>query len=423
MTAQYANNNLNIVMATDKNYIIPTMVTLASVMSSANKDTFFNIYILCAKNLEKESRQLLKTLEKKYNCMEIHFIEIVDKRLEKAVTIAHIPVASYYRLYISKYLKADRCLFIDGDMIVKHDLTEVYNTDFEGCYIIGVKDLGIQSNYTKYTDYAKYLEIDDMNSYVNAGFMIFNLKKIRQDKLDEKMIEAIDRGYKYMDQDILNKYCYGKIKNISLKYDFFMEYYENIQDKKLDGYGEDLEYIKDNIVVYHYTGIFKPWLCRRLRINGLWWEQAANVLDKDIYDTLIQNANEFETKSDWLFLQNLIKNERQIVICGFSEIGKKIAKKILNDNNDKQILFADNDISKENEDFNNVCVTSILKAYDKYPDAIYIISSQNGFRQIKEQLNRIGINDKRIYRYIYKDETYYSRLDEKYREYESYQRI
>ncbi len=155
----------------------------------------------------------------------------------------------------------------------------------------------------------------------------------------------------------------------------------------------------------------------------MWWEQAANVLDKDIYDTLIQNANEFETKSDWLFLQNLIKNERQIVICGFSEIGKKIAKKILNDNNDKQILFADNDISKENEDFNNVCVTSILKAYDKYPDAIYIISSQNGFRQIKEQLNRIGINDKRIYRYIYKDETYYSRLDEKYREYESYQRI
>lgn len=239
----------------------------------------------------------------------------------------------------------------------------------------------------------------------------------------KKMIEAIDRGYKYMDQDILNKYCYGKIKNISLKYDFFTEYYENIQDKKLDGYGEDLEYIKDNIVVYHYTGIFKPWLCRRLRINGLWWEQAANVLDKDIYDTLIQNANEFETKSDWLFLQNLIKNERQIVICGFSEIGKKIAKKILNDNNDKQILFADNDISKENEDFNNVCVTSILKAYDKYPDAIYIISSQNGFRQIKEQLNRIGINDKRIYRYIYKDETYYSRLDEKYREYESYQRI
>lgn len=102
---------------------------------------------------------------------------------------------------------------------------------------------------------------------------------------------------------------------------------------------------------------------------------------------------------------------------------EKIAKKILNDNNDKQILFADNDISKENEDFNNVCVTSILKAYDKYPDAIYIISSQNGFRQIKEQLNRIGINDKRIYRYIYKDETYYSRLDEKYREYESYQRI
>ena len=260
-----------------------------------------------------------------------------------------------------------------------------------------------------------------MNSYVNAGFMIFNLKKIREDKLDQKMIEAIGEGYKYMDQDIINKYCYGRIKNISLKYDFFTEYYEDIQDKKLSGYEEDLGNIKENIVVYHYTGIFKPWLCRRLRINQLWWKQAEKILDKNLYNELNKKANDFETKSDWIFLQNLLKNEHQIVICGFSDIGKSIAKNIQNKN--KIIVFADNDTSKQNKEYNNINVTSILKAYNNYPDAMYIISSQNGFKQIKKQLNKIGVIDKKIYRYIYKDDTYYKRLDEKYKEYENSQRI
>lgn len=417
------NSKLNIVMTTDKNYIIPTMVTLSSIISSAHPGAIFNVHILCAKDLDVKSRDLLKTLERKYDRITIGFIEIADSRLSKAVTIAHIPIASYYRLYISRYLKEDRCLFIDGDMIIQKDLQEVYNTDFEDCYVIGVKDLGIQWNLSQYSGYAEYLEINDMDSYVNAGFMIFNLKKIREDHLDEKMIQAIDTGYRYMDQDILNKFCYGKIKTVSLRYDFFTEYYESIQGKSLRGYKEDLNDVWQNIAVYHYTGIFKPWLCRRLKVNQLWWNEASKVLDAEIYDVIEQKANDFEMKTDWNFLQNRIRTEKQIVICGYSVIGEKIAKKIQDEGKENVILFADNDANKDGIIFNGIGVTSIAKAYEKYPDALYIISSQNGFKQIREQLNEIGICSEKIYRYIYKDDTYYCRLDEKYREYENSQRI
>ena len=39
-------NSLNIVLTTDDNYIVPTMVTISSILSAANVNTKFNIYIL-----------------------------------------------------------------------------------------------------------------------------------------------------------------------------------------------------------------------------------------------------------------------------------------------------------------------------------------------------------------------------------------
>ena len=216
---------LNIVMATDENYILPIMVTISSVLSSSKSNNYFRIYILCTHELSWESRERLESLRKKEKRLEISFVEIDDPKLKTAATTAHIAVASYYRLYISRLIMEDRCLFLDGDMIIREDLTEVYNTDIEGYYAAGVKDLGIQVNMEAYATYADYLGIPSMESYVNAGFMLFNLRKIREDNIDKRMIEAISDGYKYMDQDIINKYFYGKIKHLPLRYDFFTEYY------------------------------------------------------------------------------------------------------------------------------------------------------------------------------------------------------
>ena len=137
---------INIVMTTDKNYIIPTMVTISSILSSSESDHLFHIYILCASDLDFKSRDMLKGMEKRDSRVRVQFIEIADSRLDHVVTTAHIPVASYYRLYISQMLEEERCLFIDGDMIVRGDLSDVYNTELEDCYAAAVRDFGIQTH-------------------------------------------------------------------------------------------------------------------------------------------------------------------------------------------------------------------------------------------------------------------------------------
>lgn len=415
-------NDLNIVLTTDDNYIVPTMVTISSILSSANADVKFNIYILCAKELSQKGRRQLNSIEDKYGQVAITFLEIDDTKLSVAVTTAYIPVASYYRLYISSLIPDERCLFIDGDMIVRHDLTEVYNTELDDYYAAGVKDMGVQSHFSVYEGYAEYLGIPDMRAYVNAGFMIFNLKKIREDGIDHRMIESIDRGYKYMDQDIINKLCYGKIKILPLKYDYFTEYIGSISRQNLSGYTlEELSEIEQEIAVYHFVGIFKPWVCTRLTINQVWWDEAEKILDTELYRHTLDRAHEFEIKSDWEYIAKAARDKKKIVVFGCSEIGLKVAKGVHIGETMQTIVFADNDARKIGKVFEGIRVLSAVEAYSKYPDALYIISSQNGFKQIGVQLAELGVDGKNILRYIHKDETYYSRLDERFVEHEKKQ--
>lgn len=400
---------LNIVMTTDENYIIPTMVTISSIISSANDNVIFNIYILCKKELMNNPKNILGSLEKYNDRIKIKYIPIQDERLDKAVTMAHIPVASYYRLYISKFLLEDRCLFVDGDMIIKSDLQSVYDIDLDDYYIAAVRDMGIQNHKKDYKNYAQYLNIPTMDNYVNAGFMLFNLKKIRQDHLEEKMITAVSYGYKYMDQDILNKYCYGKIKILPNEYDFFTEYYDDT--------------ITKNIFVYHFTGAFKPWICTRLSINMLWWEEAKRVLNTSAYEEIRHNAEKYETENDWNYICYAVNKETDIAIFGFSEIGKRIAQDLRKRKAKTNIFFVDNDKQKEGMAYQQIKVFSAVKAKEIYPDAVYIITSQNGYKQITSQLQEAGVSKTKIYRYIYKDDTYFKRLSKTYVEYEMKQKI
>lgn len=408
-------HRMNIVMTTDKNYIVPTMVTLSSVLSSAKEDSFFSVYILCSHDLDYESRQRLKCLEQQSNRITIEFAEISDDRLNGAVTTAHIPIASYYRLYISQVISEDRCLFIDGDMIIQEDLTDVYNISMDNYLVAAVKDLGVQCNFSQYMDYADYLGIPTMDSYVNAGFMLFNLKKIRDEKLDSKMIDAIKCGFKFMDQDILNKFCYGKIKLLPLKYDFFMEYYGSFLKRGLTGYAAvELEEVEKNIAVMHFTGFFKPWLCTRLMVNQRWWNEAKRVLDRELYNKILNDAKEFEQKSDWKYILDILENEKSIVIFGFSQIAQSVVQRLLEDGIETIVAFVDNDVSKYGMGFASIPVISLSEAYRLYPDAMFLISSQNGYIQIRRQLAEMGVESKKVIRYIHKDETYYERLDERY---------
>ena len=392
-----------IVMVTDENYILPTKVAVFSLLTSDHSFSFFEVHILCRKGMNFDSREQLKALERIHDNLEIRFHEIEDNILEKARTTAHIPIASYYRLYISRIIEDDRCLYIDGDMLIQGDLSRIYDMDLGDCYIAGVRDMGVEANIDKFSGHSLSLGIPSMDEYVNAGFLLFNLKKIREDGIDRQFISAISHGYPYMDQDIINKYCYGKIKHLPSKYDYFTEYGGDAFDAS----------------VLHYTGYFKPWICSRLKINQLWWAQAKQALGDEEYKLAEKQARESEKISDWNYVLDKIKEEKEVIIFGFSEIGKSVADMLIKAWQGNIAAFADNDTQKAGLDYQGIPVMGAAETCLRFASPFFIVSSQNGFLPISRQLKELGIPEKKMIRYIYKDKTYYERLDEKYLAYES----
>lgn len=118
---------------------------------------------------------------------------------------------SYIRCYFTKLLKCDKLLYIDADALVIDNINKLWNIDINDYALAGVKESG---------EWSRHLGIDGMDDkYINSGILLMNLKYIREHKLDDIMIDLLNKNkYWFPDQDVINIVCKDKIKYISNVY-------------------------------------------------------------------------------------------------------------------------------------------------------------------------------------------------------------
>ena len=155
-----------------------------------------------------------------------------------------------------------------------------------------------------------------------------------------------------------------------------------------------------------------------MKVNQIWWQYAERALRKEDYIVQVEKAREFEKESDWTYILDRINRETNIVIVGFSEIGKKLFDILKRLKPKETIVICDNDDRKYQMHYQGVQIQSVEKTGLLYPDAIWIVASQTGYDSIKKQLIGIGVEGKKVIRYVHKSEIYYEGLDERYRKYE-----
>lgn len=410
---------LSIAMTTDQNYILQTRVVIWSILHSAKKNTFFKVHILCSPQLTQEDREKVLDLQKKWNNISICFDEIDEKIFENAKTTSYISVATFYRLVISSIVEDDKCLYLDADIIVNTDLTEIYDEDLTGIYLAGVKDCLIQHNMQEYESYKDVLEIPTMDGYINAGVILMNLKMIRAYDMEKVFLLCIDKHYKIHDQDILNKCCYGKMKYLDLKYNFFMDYYERLDMLAHTSFSQkEIKDMEEYDGILHFPGKYKPWKFIKMRGSHWWWKNAKEALEPQDYNEIYQYAVENMKKNDWKYILERCALEENIIIVGFSDIGRDVADSLRRCGINSIKCFCDNSREKQNTEYHNLAVYSVEKAYEKYAEALWINTSQVSAKVISRQLITMGAKKENILVYIYKSEQYYNNLDEQYLEYE-----
>lgn len=243
------NNLMNIVLVANDSYMEHLAVTLLSILLSAEKEDFFKFYILSNDISEKSKDRLLKL--RFYKNFDIEFLAVPEEAFNDLPENVHLKKQTYYRLLMPELINEDKVLYLDSDVFVKKSLKSFYNTDITNHIIAGVEDI----SYGKTSGNKEMMYLHNINNYFNAGILLWNLKKFREENFFEKCIEYANKYPErllYCDQDILNPVLEKYIKYVEIINNFqYQPYYS-----KTEQYYKKL---KKNIVAIHYVSRQKPW--------------------------------------------------------------------------------------------------------------------------------------------------------------------
>lgn len=250
---------LNLLYCIDENYNKQAYISIASILESTSHD--INVYLIhkSPKSFE-EFRKKLIDLE---NLNSISIFEF-DKNKSGFPNVqgSHVSDATYYRLFIEDYLPSeiDFILYVDADIVCKKDISihlkneieKLKNSDFIISARTEVPKVKINEPHWE------RLNLQGQR-YFNAGVMLINLMKWRENGLSKKLqhhLEKIKKIIKYWDQDVLNSYFDDKFVELNgyLNWNLFLT------PSAKQSYLSDED--RDNMILIHYTGSFKPWTVR-----------------------------------------------------------------------------------------------------------------------------------------------------------------
>lgn len=293
-------NIIPIAFAFDNNLVDQACVCITSLLENANIDTYYDIYILHSNRIELIKRGFEKIIQK-YNNSSITYLE-VDDTFNDAFEIRGVTKATYYRLLLPLVINQyDKIIYSDVDIIYRMDLSGVYHQSLSDNYMAATLDLGL--NYLS-PDYVNNMDLLKVGQYIQAGFVLFNLKKIREDELVNRFIDlANNNNFTYQDQDILNICCVGHIKYLSPKYNVNDCAFLVLRSSNLDLLNRfsaqecEEAMINGNI---HYSGK-KPWKENSIFMD-LWWEYYRKSVVFDInkyFDFFFNRSFYLDSLSLW----------------------------------------------------------------------------------------------------------------------------
>ncbi len=260
----------------DNDYAMPTAVAIASLRQNKDPETRYVVYVVTPDLDESNS---LRLNELAGDGLEIRIVRagIEKYRGIHQDTPGAIRVASSAALLkfdlpnlLAEY---DKAFYLDGDLIVRADLSKLFATDLEGVYAAVVSDTG--------QIYFKHETVRQVRNYFNSGVMLFNLKLCREHGMADMLFETKKRlaNMNLMDQNVFNVAFDGKVKYLPIVYNFLYLNLLRAQGKySIDDINRlfgaayaNLEQILAEAKVVHFSSKDKPWKFEDVPLADEWY--------------------------------------------------------------------------------------------------------------------------------------------------------
>ena len=248
-----------------------TGVSMLSLFEN-NKDAEDIHVLYIERGISDNNKALLKKIADDYG-RTIEFMPMPDWSEKMSTQLKSCKKGwlgfGFNRLFLTEFIpeNVDRVLYLDSDTVIEASLKYLWNTDMTDCYLAGVDDCLSRT-------YRNLVGLGEDGVYVNAGMLLVNLKKWREDNITDVFISMIEENNGYFvfnEQSVLNSAFSGKIKLLHQKYNvnslvYLFEYNELLKLRKPYHYSiseEEFYDARNNPVITHFTGNFyvakRPW--------------------------------------------------------------------------------------------------------------------------------------------------------------------
>ena len=300
------NKLIPVFFAVDDGYIPFLTVALQSMIENASKDYYYEIKILYT-NISEENKE--KIIKYENNNVKIEFIDLnyyLEELQEKLYTRDYYTKTTYYRLLIPNlYPQYDKILYLDSDITVLGDISELYNTDLEDNLVGAVPDGSVRAlkEFSEYVE--RVVGMADYKNYFNAGILLMNLKEMREFDFQTKFLYLLE-NMKFsvaQDQDYLNRICKGRTKILDSGWD--------VMPIPTDSPRQE-----SDIKIIHYNLIYKPWHFDNVLYQDYFWKYAKKT---EFYEDMLKmretysEENKIRDMEQFSALKNLCNFESDCV--------------------------------------------------------------------------------------------------------------
>ncbi len=260
----------------DKYYVVAAEVAIFSLLKNASPTYQYNLYVLY-RNLPTKSQRKLKSIVQKFQNAAIEFIDMtsLDYKYSDLPSKKHFSKEIFYKLTAAEiFSQYDRILCSDVDVVFTGDISpSFFMFENEPFYFAGVGQIIKSTRMDTYKQDFSKKEQDILKYEINAGFLLINLKEIREKSMQKTLTDFYLNNFHRTplpEQDTLTLCCWPALKFLPAKYNIYNYYNEKDIDPasltdefvELNKEENPLSILKDALahpIMIHFVGVEKPW--------------------------------------------------------------------------------------------------------------------------------------------------------------------
>ena len=309
-----SKDNVAIALAANDYYAPFISQMIHSIANYSSKQNTYDI-IVFNKDISVINQKRLADEFTLLNNVHVRFYDISGylSKYSRLFTRGHFTIETYFRLFIQDVMvDYDKVLYLDSDMTVLADVSELYNTNVEGYLLAATRDpdsAGLYNGAHPSADFYNYgtdlrkknyvdsvLKLKNPYDYFQAGVLLLNLDEMRRLIDSEEVLKlAMSRNWELLDQDILNVVAEGHIKFIDMAWNVMFNWKYLRLDNVIAQAPVEIynEYIiaRSHPRIIHYAAPDKPWHIPDCDFAEYFWYTARQSV---FYETILARVSQYQ---------------------------------------------------------------------------------------------------------------------------------